>query len=624
MKTKLLTLIALALFVNAKAQIITTFAGNGVSGYSGDGGPATAAAIWNPIGITIDAVGNLYVAQNSSYVIRKIATNGIITTYAGSTLGGYSGDGGQATAAKLSNAWGITMDGVGNLLIADQTNNVIRMINTNGIISTIVGLDSSGIGVAGFSGDGGYATSAKLFHPSGVGVDSYGNIYVADTKNNVIRMVNTNGIISTIVGLDSSGIGVAGFSGDGGYATSAKLNNPYGVTVDNLGNLYIADVLNQRVRKVNTNGIIVTFAGSNATTLNDGGYATDAGIGNITDIDIDNFGNVYIADGSEAVRIVNTNGIINSYAGKWSPSLGFSGDGGPANNAQISVPYGITFDASGNLYVSDDGNNRIRKVTPACVSTHVNLSIVTSNTLVCMGNTINLIATGAKGYEWQNIIGYSTLSPDTLKPSPSSNTTFYVIGYDSLGCSKKDSIQINVYPLPTDSFSLVLTSTPHVWDAYPTYSSNVVNARWYWGDGTDTLALYPSHTYSVAGTYFICVSAYSACGDSATYCLNDSLYRTTSGNMVYVNVITHSTDISQIKTQNSAFSIYPNPTGSILNLELGIQNGATELQVTDVLGNVLIHNSEFLTHNLTLDVSGLPAGVYFVRVGSSTQKFIKQ
>ena len=221
--------------------IISTIAGNGTAAYSGDGGLASVAELNYPRGIALDAAGNLYIADASNNRIRKINTAGIISTYAGNGTGGFSGDGAQAAAAELFGPWSLAFDAVGNLYIADFSNIRIRMVNAGGIISTI-----AGNGTAGFTGDGGQAALAELNQPDGVACDAAGNIYIANAGNNRVRMINTLGIITTV-----AGNGTQGYSGDGGQATAAELYNISGLACDTAGNLYIADTYNNRIRKVN-------------------------------------------------------------------------------------------------------------------------------------------------------------------------------------------------------------------------------------------------------------------------------------------------------------------------------------------------------------------------------------
>jgi sugar lactone lactonase YvrE len=230
--------------VTAATGIITTVAGNGTPRYSGDGGSATSAELMNPTAVAVDAAGNLYIADSGNNVIRKVtAATGIITTFAGDGTAGYSGDGSAATTAQLQLPRGLVIDTTGNLYIADYFNNSIRKVTAStGIITTV-----AGNGTPGYSGDGGPATSAELMNPTAVAVDGAGNLYIADEPNQVIRKVTAaTGVITTIAGQG----GTRGFSGDNGPAVDSILNDPFGVAVDSAGNLYIDDYDNQRIRKV--------------------------------------------------------------------------------------------------------------------------------------------------------------------------------------------------------------------------------------------------------------------------------------------------------------------------------------------------------------------------------------
>ena len=267
--------------------VITTIAGSGTAGYSGDGGAATAAELDNPAGVAVDAVGNVYIADNGNGRIRKVNISGVITTVAGNGTIGYAGDGGAATAAELYNAYSVAVDGSGNIYIADYGIGRIRKVNTSGIITTI-----AGNGIFGYSGDGGAATAAELNGPSGVAVDGSGNVYIAVDGDSRIRKVNTSGIITTL-----AGNGTLGFSGDGGAATAAELRNADVVAVDRSGNVYIADGYNQRIRQVNSSGFITTFAGNGTHGYSgDGGAATAAELNEPYGVAVDASGNVYIAD----------------------------------------------------------------------------------------------------------------------------------------------------------------------------------------------------------------------------------------------------------------------------------------------------------------------------------------
>jgi len=333
--------------------IITTVAGkSALAGYSGDGGAATNASLYYPVGIAFDASGNLFIADLYNHRIRKVGTNGIITTVAGNGIYGYSGDGGPATNAALYNPSGVAVDALGNLYIADTYNQRIRKVATNGVITTMAGK-----GAAGYSGDGGAATNASLARPIGVALDVGGNLYIADYGGERIRRVDTNGVITTVAGNGSTN-----YSGDGGAATNASLYNPTSVALDAAATLYIADCNNHRIRKVDTNGIITTVAGKGAAGYSgDGGAATNASLQYPRGVTFDASGNLYIADfGNNSIRKVDTNGIITTVAGNG--TYGYSGDGGAATNASLQNPFGMAVDSSGNLYIADQYNQRIREV----------------------------------------------------------------------------------------------------------------------------------------------------------------------------------------------------------------------------------------------------------------------
>jgi sugar lactone lactonase YvrE len=351
---------------------INTVAGNGTKGYGGDGGPATIAKLNTPTGVAVDAAGNVYVADYQNGRIRKVSSDGSISTAAGTGVIGYSGDGGPAASAQISMPTTVTVDAAGNIYIPDYGNSRIRKVTPTGIISTI-----AGIGTSGFSGDGGPATSAKLNFPTNVAVDSAGNVYIADYSNHRIRKITTAGLIGTI-----AGTGTSGFSGDGGPATAAKLYYPAGMAVDSTGNLYIADSNNSRIRKITAAGIISTVAGSGSTGYGgDGGLATAALLNRPMGVTVDSENNLVISDsGNNRIRKVSSDGKINTVVGIKTASLsgssGFSGDNGAAAVAQLYSPYNVAIDSAGSFYIADSGNHRIRKITSIlnCSSLNVNSS----------------------------------------------------------------------------------------------------------------------------------------------------------------------------------------------------------------------------------------------------------
>ena len=339
-------------------SLIETVAGNGELGYSGDGGPAIDALLQEPTGIAVDAAGNLYIADYWNYCIRKVDTNGVITTVAGNGTSGYNGDGGPATEAQLYRPIGVTVDAAGNLYIAEggnieDGNHVIRKVDISGMITTVAG------NVTGTKyNDGVLSTETKLFTPRYIAVDAVGNLYIAEEERNVIRKVDPSGIIETVVGN-----GIPEYSGDGGPAVQAQISKPRGMAVDTDGNLYFADGGNQVIRKVDPSGIITTIAGNGTAGYSgDLGPAVQAQISGPRDVAMDADGNLCFADaGNYVIRKVDSNGIITTIAG--TGINGYSGDGGSAILAQLYGVHGVAIDAAGNLYIGDSQNNRIRKVT---------------------------------------------------------------------------------------------------------------------------------------------------------------------------------------------------------------------------------------------------------------------
>ncbi|HEY3760919.1 MAG TPA: immunoglobulin domain-containing protein [Verrucomicrobiae bacterium] len=324
---------------------ITTVAGNGNAGYSGNGGAAINANLDLPSGVAFDALGNLYVVDRDNNRIRMVNTNGIITTIAGKGVPSYSGDGGAATNADLNNPYGVVIDAAGNLFIADRNNNRIRKVSTNGIISTV--------------------TTGSLFDPEGVAFDALGNLYIADMARGLILEVGTNGIITTVAG----GNGLD-YGGDGGAATNAILNNPNRVAFDAFGNLFISDYNNNRIRRVDTNGIITTVAGNG--------------------------------------------------------NAGYSGDGGAATNANLNLPSDLTFDASGNLYIADQNNERIREVSFAENPTFTLTQVMSTNA----GNYTVLVSSPygsvTSSIVTLGILPFITAQPQSTSAVLTSNATFSV------------------------------------------------------------------------------------------------------------------------------------------------------------------------------------------------------
>lgn len=331
----------------------TVLAGNGTAGSAGDGGGARAAQLSFPGGLAAGADGALYVADTQNHRVRRVAPDGIITTVAGNGLPGFTGEGAQATDARLNAPRDVAAAPDGTLFIADSSNNRVRRVGSDGVITTV-----AGNGAAGFSGDGGAATAAMLRDPRGAAVEDDGSLLIADSANNRVRRVTSDGVIVTL-----AGTGASGFSGDGGAATSAQLSFPVDVASDGAGGWLVADMLNHRARRVGSNGVIVTVAGTGAAGFSgDGGAAPGAALSSPQGVAAEG-GVIYVADtGNRRARAIAADGEISTVAG--TGLCCFGGDGGPATAAQLRAPQGLAADADGNVLVSDGADHRVRRVAP--------------------------------------------------------------------------------------------------------------------------------------------------------------------------------------------------------------------------------------------------------------------
>ena len=487
------------------AQNINTIAGTGAGGYSGDGGPALSAHIENPVDVALASNHRYYICVDNTCNIRLVDSFGNITTVAGSGTPGFSGDGGPATAARLYNPTGIVTDALGNLYIADANNHVVRKVSTAGIITTFAGTG----GVAGHAGDGGAATSATMRTPIDITFDRYGNMYIAEADNHLIRKIDAAGIISTI-----AGTGAAGFSGDGGAATAAKFNYPTGVSCDSSGNLYVADQNNNRVRKITTAGIITTVAGTGTAGFSgDAGAATAAMINRPTGVEVCFNGNLLIS-GSYRVRMVDVAGIITTVAGTGSSA--FSGDGGPATAAGV-MAYRISADPAGIVYVSGQSHNRVRTFPIGCPLPDVSIS---GPDTVCKCEKINLSFSGTGG-TW----------------STSNNNAFLAINGSVIGFS-----------IGYDTISYIATN---------------------------------------------------ACGSDTAY------------KVVYVSACgTEGVRVRVVSTEGNV-TIFPNPASDILTVRC--PTTIFHVSVTDLLGQELVAQN-YSSKEVTVNINDLPSGMYIVKV----------
>ena len=597
MKKILLVLLFLPVFTNA--QKITTFAGGGAT--LGDGGPATAALVVDPIGGSFDKYGNYYFAEGTGKRVRKVSTVGIINTIAGTGSGGFSGDGGPATSALIDGPQNIILDTFGNLYIADLSNERIRKVDiATGIITTICGN-----GTGAYFGDGGPATAAEIWGPQDICFDKFGNLYIADAFNYRVRKINSSGIISTFAG---SGIFSATGTGDGGPATAATFNLVMGLAADDTGNIYIADYNSGKVRKVNTIGIITTIAGNGTPTyIGDGIPATNAQIAPLK-LGFDHAENLFIADEYNLrVYKVDLVGILYNIAGDG--ASGYSGDGGPATTASIYYPAGIAFDQCGNLYIPDVNNKRVRKVIFDSTGVPTISISPNPNDTVCTGSSVTYTAAVSYG----SAIAYQWYVDGTVTGATGSAYTFTPVNGDSIRCILTGISQCSgdTNTVSSNTVYMAVTPIPHpVIDSTPCCSvPNVYSSYQWYLEGGPLIPGATTNTYVNFGSWYVVVDSAGCSGQSNIF------YGGGDG-------------INNINSLNQ-ITISPNPATTSLTIRYsGVTLSGVEGQITitNLLGQTLYQQTMPASCNLLqVDISPYPPGIYLLKInGTEVRKFVKE
>jgi hypothetical protein len=572
---------------HAHAQIISTIAGTGGGAFSGDGGLATAAMIYFPGSMVSDFMDNLFFNDLLNQRVRKIDNAGIIVTVAGNGGPFSTGDGGPATIASIGASAGLANDVAGNVFIAETFK--IRKVNTAGIISTV-----AGNGIAGDTGDGGPATDASMDQLNSVALDRHGNMYIAYKHR--VRKVDTAGIITAF-----AGSALSGFSGDGGPATAALFFSIGAIAIDTACNVYLTDIVNYRIRKVNPAGIVTTIAGNGIYAFSgDGGPATDASFSHaLSGLAVDSAGNVYIADARNyRIRKVNPAGIITTVAGNGIEA--YAGDGGPAIAASFRTPDFLAFNSEGNMYVSDRNDNRIRLITMPQIAIQSSLS-----TMVCAGTTDTFSATVANDamapiYQWQlNGATVGANSPlyitDTLHNGDVVRCMLrYVFGDTVSKSSNLITITVDSFPPHAgtlsgannvcmgDSIALAHTGAGGLWSS--TGSNAAVAAGMVHGlhPGTDTIR------YIVT----------NGCGtDTHVHLIrvNDCLVRVASS----------------VK-QQVALHVWPNPNDGSFTINIAQPaNEQVRIVIADITGTTIKELTTITNKQTTLKLN-TPPGIYFI------------
>jgi len=618
-KTLLVAFTLMSLVLNAQVGYINTIAGTGTDGHTGDGGPAISATMGITFGIVVDPAGNVIFADNGNNAIRKVtASTGIISKVAGTyyTYNGtnwyYGGDGGLATSAYLAYPFALALDTAGNIYFADNLNNVIRKITVStGIITTVAGDGSFFMNVWPFCGDGGPATDAQLNNPWGVAVDIAGNIYIADRDNNVIRKVTAStGIITTICG-----DGNAGYSGDNGQASNAELNAPDGVSLDASGNIYISDDGNNVIRKINiSTGIITTVAGTGTAGYSgDNGPATSAELNDPSiGVAFDAAGNFYIADdaNNRIRKVTVSTGIITTVAGNG--GLGYTGDNGPATSATLNGPEGVAVDALGNIYITDE-NNVVRKVNGQGGSIPATPGAIGGSTSVCNGSTNTYSVSpvsGATSYTWTLPSGWmGSSTSNSITATAGNSGTLSVTANNIYGSSTAQTLSVNV-----------ITVNTLVTQAGTTLTASAAGAAYLWLDCNGFVPISgqtsQSYTASSSGSFAVIVTQ-NGCSDTS-YCY--SIY--IGGPPPTPGTISGNTKICPGSTNTYSITPVNGATSYTWTLPAGWSGSSTTNSITATAGNsgtisVTANNSYGSSAAQTLNVTLITINTSVTQAGST-------
>jgi type IX secretion system substrate protein len=587
----------------ADAQMITTIAGLGSWSCSGDGGPATAAAVGQLYGNTVDASGNVYITCTTCRKVKKVSTSGIITTVAGNGTGGSTGDGGPATDATIGIPYGLAIDKSGNLYISDWENSVIRKVDPSGIITTIAG--NAAIIGGGYTGDGGPAVAALLAEPAGIALDTFGNLFIADEQNNVIRKISAAGTITRV-----AGNGIWAFSGDGGPALSAAMQSPVGVAVDVYGNLFIVDNYDNRIRKVSASGGIINTIAGNGTSgySGDGGLATAAELASPQAVAVDSRGNIFIADGkNNVIREVAPSGIISTFAGNG--FAGHSGDGGVASAAELNFPYGVSVDKNNYVYISELNGAWLRKTDTCFVLV---IAPITGDSVVCIGGSVYLSDTTAGGTWTSSDVTVATVSALGVVNSIKRGVVSISYSVTNSCATIRQSKTFTVGP-----FAGTIIAYPFRGGAVDTfcYTADLFtngSAGGTWGLTDTSVARLASAGEVIPIGYGVLDTAFYAVKDT---CGTDTAF------LPFV-IVWCPDNVPQLAAHAGDITIYPNPANNELNVQSA--DKIKDVRIMNLLGQS-VFSHKYNTDKVQIPVGDFQPGLYFIKInGAEVRRFVKQ